>query len=666
MRLASLVALFTCKGAAPKSPWVLGVVLAGMLVVGLPTRAVLADTILNSGTTTVSTGTYFGNNLYVATTGTATLEVIAGGSATNTRAYLGYDAGGVGVATVSSGTWANSDFLIVGNSGAGTLNVAGGSVTSDYGRIGLLAGSIGTATVSGSGTWTNSTELDVGSFGTGTLNVTGGSILNGAGYIGRFAGSIGEATVSGGTWSNGGSLVVGQDGTGTLNVNGGLTSSAVGVLGFNVSGVGTATLSSGTWANSGNLYVGLDGTGTLNLNGGLVSVAGTLSTGTSGTINLNAGGTLQIGVGGTTGVLGVSTLTNNGTLIFNRSDASTYSGIISGTGAVTKQGAGMLTFDGANSYSGGTKILSGAVSVVTGGSIDQPNANMIVGQSGGDSGSLNVTGGLVNNSRSYLGYDAGSNGTATVSSGTWANSGEFYVGYGGTGVLAISGSGVVTNSNAYVGYEAGSVGTATVSSGTWANSGNLTVGDSGTGTLTMSGGLVTVGGTLSRGTYGTINLNSGGTLSPGNSPGVLTVGSLSLSDGSTTLMEINNTSLYDQIVGTGTLTYGGNLDLVISGSYANGTTFNLFSNFSTKTLDFADVGLDATGEYASLTFTGTDGVWTSTWTTNQQRLVFSTTTGNLVVVPEPSTVAMALAGLACGGWQMMRRRRLRKAATLAA
>ena len=30
-----------------------------------------------------------------------------------------------------------------------------------------------------------------------------------------------------------------------------------------------------------------------------------------------------------------------------------------------------------------------------------------------------------------------------------------------------------------------------------------------------------------------------------------------------------------------------------------------------------------------------------------------------VVVPEPSTYAMALAGLACGGWQMFRRRRLR-------
>ena len=127
-------------------------------------------------------------------------------------------------------------------------------------------------------------------------------------------------------------------------------------------------------------------------------------------------------------------------------------------------------------------------------------------------------------------------------------------------------------------------------------------------------------------------------------------------------MEITGTSasLYDQIVGTGTggLTYGGSLDLVMSGSYADGTTFNLFRNFLTKTGDFAAVGLDATGgEYAGLTFTGTGGVWTSTWTTNHQRLVFSTNTGNLVVVPEPSTYAMVVAGVAFGGWRMLRRRK---------
>lgn len=281
MRLASSAALFTCHGAVPKSSWALGVVLAGLLVSGLPSRALRADTILDSGTTTVSSGTNFGGILTVGFTGTATLEVIAGGYATNSAGYLGYYAGSDGTATVSSGTWANGGNLGVGIHGIGTLNVTGGSVTSSFGNIGGGVGSVGTATVS-----------------------------------------------------------------------------------------------SGTWANGVDLTVGYNGTATLTMSGGLVSVGGTLSKGGNGTINLNSGGTLQIGVGGTTGVLDVSTLTNNGTLIFNRSDASTYSGSISGTGAVTKQGGGTLTLDGANSYSGVTTISGGVLALSGTGSIGTGDLNL--------------------------------------------------------------------------------------------------------------------------------------------------------------------------------------------------------------------------------------------------------------------------------------------------
>jgi hypothetical protein len=44
-----------------------------------------------------------------------------------------------------------------------------------------------------------------------------------------------------------------------------------------------------------------------------------------------------------------------------------------------------------------------------------------------------------------------------------------------------------------------------------------------------------------------------------------------------------------------------------------------------------------------------------------QAATFNAATGfiSITAVPEPSTYAMALAGVACGGWQMMRRRRLR-------
>jgi hypothetical protein len=139
-------------------------------------------------------------------------------------------------------------------------------------------------------------------------------------------------------------------------------------------------------------------------------------------------------------------------------------------------------------------------------------------------------------------------------------------------------------------------------------------------------------------------------------------------------MEITGTAagLYDQIVATSNIAYGGVLRLTIDGSYANDTVFNLFQSGSASG-SFSDLTMTGgSGPFAGLTFgaMGTGGygadAWVSGWTTpnapNGQRLVFFQNNGTLVVVPEPSTYAMALAGLACGGWQMIRRRRLRQAA----
>jgi hypothetical protein len=43
----------------------------------------------------------------------------------------------------------------------------------------------------------------------------------------------------------------------------------------------------------------------------------------------------------------------------------------------------------------------------------------------------------------------------------------------------------------------------------------------------------------------------------------------------------------------------------------------------------------------------------------RQSATFNPATGFITVVPEPSTYAMALAGLACGGSSLVRRRRVR-------
>ena len=73
-----------------------------------------------------------------------------------------------------------------------------------------------------------------------------------------------------------------------------------------------------------------------------------------------AAGTLQLGDGGTTGSI-VGNVVDNGTLAFDRSDAVTFPGAISGTGSVSQIGPGSTTLTAANSYSGGTLLAAGTL-----------------------------------------------------------------------------------------------------------------------------------------------------------------------------------------------------------------------------------------------------------------------------------------------------------------
>ena len=75
-------------------------------------------------------------------------------------------------------------------------------------------------------------------------------------------------------------------------------------------------------------------------------------------------------------------------------------------------------------------------------------------------------------------------------------------------ICAVNGGGF-TSSNSSIGRYAGGVGTATLTGGTWAESGNLTVGGTGTGTLNLTGGVLTVGGTLSTRTTGSLTISTG-------------------------------------------------------------------------------------------------------------------------------------------------------------
>ncbi|VFS50839.1 autotransporter outer membrane beta-barrel domain-containing protein [Budvicia aquatica] len=92
------------------------------------------------------------------------------------------------------------------------------------------------------------------------------------------------------------------------------------------------------------------GSGTLLLTGNNAYIGGTTIT----------EGTLQLGNGGTGGSL-VSDITNNGLLIFNRSDDYLYNNVISGSGDVTQQGQGIVYFDQNETYAGKTNVNAGAL-----------------------------------------------------------------------------------------------------------------------------------------------------------------------------------------------------------------------------------------------------------------------------------------------------------------
>ena len=294
---------------------------------------------------------------------------------------------------MSSGTWSNANTLYVGYSGTGALTVSGGYVSGSSGYIGYNGGSNGTATVT-SGTWNTSGILYVGKLGTGALTVNGGYVSDYSSYIGDSGGSNGSVTVTSGTWRTVSSLHVGLSGMGTLTVNGGYVSDSSGYIGF--AGNGTATVTSGTWNNGNALYVGQSNTGTLNISGGLVHAGFYTYTGYyggNGTINLTGSsgnrGVLETGrvikdtgsgvINFDGGILraldnqsdfisnyqpGDVTLKGGGAFIDTNGFLFGIGAALSGTGALTKQGAGTLTLSADNSYSGGTTVESGTLVTV--------------------------------------------------------------------------------------------------------------------------------------------------------------------------------------------------------------------------------------------------------------------------------------------------------------
>ena len=160
-------------------------------------------------------------------------------------------------------------------------------------------------------------------------------------------------------------------------------------------------------------------------------------------------------------------------------------------------------------------------------------------------GAVTQSAGTNNAATLYLGYNAGSIGSYTITGGTLSSSLYQYIGYYGTGTLNIQNGGQVSNAYGYLGHYTGSTGTATVdgSGSKWTNSGDLTVvGRYGTGTLNiLNGGEVSsFGGYLGyyTGSTGTATVDGIGSL--WNNTWSLHVGGSSSAPGGTGSVTVKN------------------------------------------------------------------------------------------------------------------------------
>ena len=443
---------------------------------------------------------------------------------------------------------AGTTILTNANLYTGSTNVNAGALEVDGS---LAAGS--TVNVATAGTLT----------GTGTINgnatLTGNDIIR-LGLGGNIVGTLG---VNGGSWDGQGTvggLVTSS--SGTFNINGNLTArSELAVTGGTIAGNGTLTGSLNYTSGSSSVFhgviAGADSTVTMNnpasvltLTGKNTYTGGTFITGGlidfnslanfgAGPVTLNGGG-LQWAPGTTADIsgrlapIGIS----GGVLDTNRNDVM-LSSVISGAGSLTKQGAGTLTLTAANTYAGGTFIDAGTVNF-------NSLANFGAGPVTLNGGRLEWAAGTSTDISSRIG-NIDPKGATFDTNGSDVTFGSPLSGAGG---LAKTGAGSLdlSGANTYAGNTVVRQGSLYVDGSSASPSTSVLPG-------AFLGGHGVIGG----------NLTNMGIVSPGNSPGTLTVNRNFVQPASGVLkIEIAglDPGQHDLLAIGGAATLGGTLQLV--------------------------------------------------------------------------------------------------------
>ena len=342
----------------------------------------------------------------------------------------------------------------------------------------------------------------------------------------------------------------------------------------------------------------------------------------------------------------------------------TVDGVISGAGGVQVGNSsltGAVVLNGVNTYSGSTDIDS--------------TAKLVVGNNGAIRNDLNF------------------NGAGTLDLAGFASTVNQVVGSAGTITSSVAGASLTLGGDG----SDSTLDASIVDSGDDATLGVALVKE-GAGTLTLSGATLQYSGltTVNTGTVnvlasnqflGGVQVNANGSLTGSgfftgpmtvnngdiavdaivnSAPGNFTAADITITGaGSNTLLAIDSATDYSSLTTLGNLAYDGNLVIRFDNAttYADFTSFNLFNIANTPTGNFAVVttaGTPGAGPYSGLTFTydPARGSWFNDGTpTDPQYLVFTPSTGSLVIVPEPSTWAMTLASVGFAGW-MARRKKL--------
>ncbi|QQE12600.1 autotransporter-associated beta strand repeat-containing protein [Planctomycetota bacterium] len=348
----------------------------------------------------------------------------------------------------------------------------------------------------------------------------------------------------------------------------------------------------GVISGTGRLATHPSSSGTLTLNGantyegGTTLYAGNIVVGndsafSTGSVTVN--GTTDLSAGASSiSLANAFTLNDDLTISGDTGHDLALTGVIDGSGVLTKEGAGTLVLSGTNIYSGGTTISAGTLQIGNGGT------------TGSILGDVLNNGTLAFNRSNDLTY-------ADVISGTGS------LVKNGSGTLTLSGTNIFT-------------GPTTISGGT------LAVNNALGGAVTVNGGTLAGTGTLSD----AVTVASGGTIAPGNSIGTLYTGDLAVAG--TVEIEIDAAGASDTIDVTGTVditdatldlqSFGsiGSLAILtahtiiendgvdaVTGTFASGTDLNTQSDFFSAVNTVGGDGNDVTLDVYRTSITLADG-----------------------------------------------------------